>query len=131
MYVVERDNGGVEELRRMVRENVGGGVIEQKLWYNLNYGRHTLPLLEGDMNVRTMFKEKDEHEYLHMDENDCPMRYVWEARQQAKDRQTLLLRAYHVPQVREVGKVLPKSVRKEVQNKGESNNWQTIKMYIV
>ena len=51
---------GVEELREMVRKTVGAGVEVDRIWYSLKYDRNMLMAMEGDTDVRMMFKENDE-----------------------------------------------------------------------
>jgi len=57
---------GVEDLRRLVRETEGDGVQVERMWYRLKYDRNMIMTVEGDMDVRIMFKRNDEHGYLYL-----------------------------------------------------------------
>ena len=64
--VVVREGVGVEEMREMVRETIGGGVEVDRIWYSLKYDRNMIMAVEGDADVRMMFKGNDEHGYLYV-----------------------------------------------------------------
>jgi len=49
----------VEELKEMVRETVGPRVEVGRMWDSLKYNRNIKMAMEGDTNVRMMFKEND------------------------------------------------------------------------
>ena len=64
--MVVRDGMGVEELRGMVKETVGGGVEVDRIWYSLKYDRNMIMAVEGDMDVKMMLKGNDEHGYVYV-----------------------------------------------------------------
>jgi len=64
--MVVQDGMGVEELRGMVKETVGGGVEVDRIWYSLKYDRNMIMGVEGDVDVRMMLKGNDEHGYVYV-----------------------------------------------------------------
>ncbi|KAJ8440774.1 hypothetical protein Cgig2_007180 [Carnegiea gigantea] len=58
----------------MVKEIIGYERSEQKLWYSLKYNKEILIAVEGDMDVRMIFKENDEHDSLYVGSNDASRR---------------------------------------------------------
>jgi len=64
--MVVRDGMGVEELRGMIQETVGGGVEVERIWYSLKYDRNMIMAVEGDMDVRMMLKGNEEHGYVYV-----------------------------------------------------------------
>jgi len=50
---------GVEELREMVRKTVRAGVEVDRTWYSVKYDRNMIMAVEGDTDVRMMFKAND------------------------------------------------------------------------
>jgi len=69
--VVVRKGMGVEELREMVQETVGGGVEVDRIWYSLKYDRNMIMAVEGDTDVRMMLKGNDEHGYVCVQQGEC------------------------------------------------------------
>ena len=69
-------NEGMEakEVRTLENEVVASDLWEHKVRYSLKYDRQILMTVKGDMNVRMIFKENDEHEYLCVGGNNDPMR---------------------------------------------------------
>ncbi|KAJ8425935.1 hypothetical protein Cgig2_018733 [Carnegiea gigantea] len=61
---------GEEELIRMVKKITLSDLMEQKIWYSLNYGRQMLMALEGDIDMSMIFKRNDEHNYLYVHGNE-------------------------------------------------------------
>ena len=57
---------GLQELREMVQEIVGAGVQVDRLWYSLKYDRNMIMAVEGDTDVRMIFKGNDEHGYVYV-----------------------------------------------------------------
>ena len=47
-----------------MKEVVGSGLSEHKVRYSLKYARQMLIIVEGDMDVRIIFKGNNEHGYL-------------------------------------------------------------------
>ena len=68
--VLAREGMGVEELKEMVREIVGHGVEVDRMWCNLKYDRNLKMAVEGDTDVRMMFKGNDEHGYVYVSGKD-------------------------------------------------------------
>jgi len=64
--VLVREGVGVEELKEMVRDTVGPGVEVDRMWYSLKYDRNMKMAMEGDTDVRMMFKGNDEHGYVYV-----------------------------------------------------------------
>ena len=60
----------MEELKEMVRETVGPRVEVGRMWDSLKYNRNMKMAMEGDTNVRMMFKENDEHGYVYVSGKD-------------------------------------------------------------
>ena len=50
----------------MAMETIGSDLSEHKVWYSLKYNRQILMPVEGDMDVRMIFKGTDEHGYLYV-----------------------------------------------------------------
>ncbi|KAJ8423109.1 hypothetical protein Cgig2_004477 [Carnegiea gigantea] len=65
---------GIEEVRRMVMETIDGDLLVHKVWYNLKYDKQMLMPVEGDRDMRMIFKENDEHSYLYVGNNYGPRR---------------------------------------------------------
>jgi len=61
---------GVEEFKRMVRETIGDGVQVGRLCYSLKYNRNMIMAVDGNMDVRMIFIENDEHGYLYVGGKD-------------------------------------------------------------
>jgi len=57
---------GVEELRKMIRETVGVGVEVDRMWYSLKYDRNMIMAVEGNTDVRMIFKGNDEYSYVYV-----------------------------------------------------------------
>ena len=68
--VLAREGMGVEELKLIVRETVGPGVQVGRIWYSLKYDRNMKMTMEGDSDVRMMFKGNDEHGYVYVSGKD-------------------------------------------------------------
>ncbi|KAJ8435246.1 hypothetical protein Cgig2_005298 [Carnegiea gigantea] len=69
----------VEELMKMVREITGTDMSKKKLWYSLKYDREMLVVVEGDSDVKVIFKGNDKHGYLYVAGNSGPMRRAQES----------------------------------------------------
>ncbi|KAJ8440407.1 hypothetical protein Cgig2_017640 [Carnegiea gigantea] len=55
-YFVVKEGMRVEEVQRMATEIIGSDLSEQKIWYSLKYDSQILVAVEGDMDVRIVFK---------------------------------------------------------------------------
>jgi len=69
-----KEGMGVEEFMRMVREMTGSDMSEEKLWYSLKYDREMLVAVEGDSDVKVIFKGNDENGYMYVAGNGVPVR---------------------------------------------------------
>ncbi|KAJ8434108.1 hypothetical protein Cgig2_005787 [Carnegiea gigantea] len=76
--MVVKEGMGIEELIRMVREMIGSDMSEEKLWYSLKYDREMLVAVEGDSDVKAIFKGNDEHGYMYIARNGGPVRRAHE-----------------------------------------------------
>ena len=56
---------GVEDMQRTTTEITGNELSEHKIWYNLKYDLQMLMAVEGNVDVRMVFKGNDEHRYSH------------------------------------------------------------------
>ena len=72
--MVMKEGIGVEELMKMLREMIGSDMLEEKLWYSLKYDREMLMAIEGDSNMKVIFKGNDEHGHMYVTENGGPVR---------------------------------------------------------
>jgi len=70
---------GVEELMKMVRDMTETNMSEKKLWYSLKYEREMLVVVEGDSDVRVIFKGNGEHVHLYVAANGSSMRQAQES----------------------------------------------------
>jgi len=68
--VLVREGMGVEELKEMVCKTVGPGVEVDRIWYSLKYDRNMKIAMEGDSDVRMMFKGNNEHGYVYVSGKD-------------------------------------------------------------
>ncbi|KAJ8429908.1 hypothetical protein Cgig2_025338 [Carnegiea gigantea] len=50
----------------MVREMTGSDMVEEKLWYTLKYDGEMLVVVEGDSDMKVIFKGNDEHGYMYV-----------------------------------------------------------------
>ena len=69
---VVKEAMGVEKVQRMATEIIGSNLSEQKIWYNLKYDSQMLVTVEGDMDVRIVFKVNYEHVYWYAVYNNGP-----------------------------------------------------------
>ena len=60
----------MEELRGLVRETVGDGVIVERMWHSLKYDRNMIMAMDEDTDVRMMFKGNAEHGYVYVSGKD-------------------------------------------------------------
>ncbi|KAJ8436383.1 hypothetical protein Cgig2_032204 [Carnegiea gigantea] len=72
--MVVKEGMGVEEVIRIVKEVTGIDMSEKKLWYVLKYDREMLLAVEGDTDMKMIFKGNDEHDYLYVSRNKGPLR---------------------------------------------------------
>lgn len=72
--MVAKEDMGLEEFLRVVKEITESNLSERKLWYSLKYDGQMLMAIEGDENVRMIFKGNDVHCYLYVGGNDDPRR---------------------------------------------------------
>ncbi|KAJ8436084.1 hypothetical protein Cgig2_000986 [Carnegiea gigantea] len=77
--IVVKEGMEVEEVMKMVKEIRGADMSEEKLWYSLKYDREMLVAVEGDNDVKIIFKGNDEHGYLYVARNGGPMRQARES----------------------------------------------------
>ncbi|KAJ8420592.1 hypothetical protein Cgig2_032290 [Carnegiea gigantea] len=77
--MVVKEEMGVEELIKMVREMTGTDISQKQLWYSLKYDREMSAKVEGDSDVKVIFKGNDEHGYLYVAENGGPVRGALES----------------------------------------------------
>ncbi|KAJ8422109.1 hypothetical protein Cgig2_011152 [Carnegiea gigantea] len=70
--MVVKEGMGVEELMKMVREMTGTDILK--------YDREILVAVEGDSEVKVIFKSNDKHGYLYVAGNGGP---VWRAQESA------------------------------------------------
>ena len=56
----------------MATEIIGSDLSEQKIWYSLKYNSQMLVAVEGDMDVRIVFKVNYEHMYWYAGCNNGP-----------------------------------------------------------
>ena len=68
--MVVKEGMGLEEVIKMVKEIRGAEMSERKLWYSLEYDTEMLVVVEGDTNVKMIFKGNGEHDYLYVAENE-------------------------------------------------------------
>ena len=76
--MVMKEGMGVEELTKMVWEMTGSGMSEEKLWYCLKYDKGMLVAVDGDSDLKVIFKGNDEHGYMYVAGNDGPVRRAQE-----------------------------------------------------
>ncbi|KAJ8439630.1 hypothetical protein Cgig2_021006 [Carnegiea gigantea] len=76
--MVVKEGMGVEELMKMVREMTRSDMLEEKLWYSLKYDREMLVAVEGDSDMKAIFKGNNEHGYMYVTENGGPVRRAQE-----------------------------------------------------
>ncbi|KAJ8450566.1 hypothetical protein Cgig2_020203 [Carnegiea gigantea] len=81
-----KEGMGVEELMKMVREMTGSDMSDEKLWYSLKYDRKMLVAVEGDSDVKVIFKGNNEHRYMYVAGNSGPVK-------RAQDRAAQLVRS--------------------------------------
>ncbi|KAJ8435830.1 LOW QUALITY PROTEIN: hypothetical protein Cgig2_009107 [Carnegiea gigantea] len=71
--MVVKEGIGVEELMKMVRKMTGSDISEEKL---CTYDREMLVGIEGDSDVKVIFKGNDEHGYMYVARNSSSERAV-------------------------------------------------------
>ncbi|KAJ8420118.1 hypothetical protein Cgig2_032310 [Carnegiea gigantea] len=76
--MVVKEGMGVEELMKMVREMTASDMLEEKLWYSLKYDREMLVAVEGDSDMKVIFKGNDEHGCMYVAGNGGPVRRAQE-----------------------------------------------------
>ncbi|KAJ8428623.1 hypothetical protein Cgig2_015741 [Carnegiea gigantea] len=81
--MVVKERMGVEELMKMVREMTGTNILK--------YDREMLVAVEGDSNVKVIFKGNDEHGHLYVAGNGGPTRQAQESAAVCEGR----VRDYH------------------------------------
>ncbi|KAJ8430933.1 LOW QUALITY PROTEIN: hypothetical protein Cgig2_002721 [Carnegiea gigantea] len=74
-YTMVKEGMGVEKLIGMVKEITRTDMSEKRLCYSL---KKMLLAVEGDTNVKMMFKGNDEHGYLYVGGNKGPLRRAQE-----------------------------------------------------
>jgi len=75
-----------EKVQRMVMEIIGSDFSKQKVLYNLKSGQTMLMPVEGDADVRMIFKGNDEHDSLYMGGVNGPRRRVRRAAAECEGR---------------------------------------------
>ncbi|KAJ8420184.1 LOW QUALITY PROTEIN: hypothetical protein Cgig2_013364 [Carnegiea gigantea] len=105
---------GLEEALRMMKEITGSDLSEQKLWYSLKYDTQMLTAVEGDTDVRIIFKGNDEHDYLYVGGNIGLMRRAQKSVAYVKDEYTLVMMAWYVTRVGEIAMMLCNWIEKEM-----------------
>ncbi|KAJ8449263.1 hypothetical protein Cgig2_002395 [Carnegiea gigantea] len=72
--ILLKEGMAMEEVLRQVTGIRGSDLRDGKLWYSLKYDRQMLMAIEGDVDVRMILKENDEHGHLYVGGKEGPKR---------------------------------------------------------
>jgi len=104
-----------------MQKNIGDSVQAKRLWYSLNYNINIIMAVEGDMDVRMMFKGYDERRYLYVGGKDNLGHRLSKGGEQLRGRQGLMMKVYDVEQLTDRVMVVLKIRYKQVAHTGQGN----------
>ena len=81
-----RTGMGIGNILKVVEEVMRDYLSERKLWYNIEYDRSMILLVQGDADVWKLIKGNDEFSYMYVAEEDGHIRQKVQVSEAIRDR---------------------------------------------